>query len=61
MATTSGKRTYNRETPRMGLIAARVHPTEAQQLRELAVSLGQPLSTLIRRGLEMQGFKPLRP
>ena len=57
----TGKRVCSREIPRRGLIAARVHPTEAQQLRELAAALGMPLSTLIRRGLETQGFKPLRP
>lgn len=45
---------------RTTLLNFRVAPGERQQLQQLAADQGIPLSELIRRGLQSQGFEPQR-
>ena len=47
-------------TARRNLLTFRVTTGEQQQLRQWAADRGEPLSALIRRGLQLQGFEPQR-
>jgi hypothetical protein len=52
--------TVDQASARRSLLNFRVAPGERQQLQQLAADQGIPLSELIRRGLQSQGFEPLR-
>jgi hypothetical protein len=52
--------TTDQASARRSLLNFRVAPGERQQLQQLATEQGVPLSELIRRGLQSQGFEPLR-
>ena len=52
--------TAEQASARRSLLNFRVAPGERQQLQQLATEQGVPLSELIRRGLQSQGFEPLR-
>jgi len=47
-------------TARRELLTFRASAAECEQLRRFAADKGSTLSDLIRRGLQLQGFEPLR-
>jgi hypothetical protein len=52
--------TAEQTNARRSLLNFRVAPGERQQLQRLAADQGIPLSELIRRSLQTQGFEPQR-